>query len=168
MPCTAFADQDSMSANESDVQTLRSGVYESSAGGDNANFSVDSETAPDDNKDDSSSSIGGGLFCRAAVWFKCQCCFCRHPCRRQDGAQGHVRGGTAVPDPQTLEVPLLHGPGWQALPEPAGMWLQGGRDEAVSFARGGPLQRRGCLLLDIQVPEHEDGPRDDGGPRGPT
>ena len=40
----------------------------------------------------------------------------RHPHRRQDGAQGHARGGVAVPDPQTQEIPLLHGPGRQVLP----------------------------------------------------
>ena len=34
------------------------------------------------------------------------------------------------------------------------------------FARGRPLQRRGRRLLDIRVPEHGDGPRDAGGPRG--
>ena len=87
-----------------------------------------------------------------------------------------------MPDPQAQEVPLLHGSGRQALPEPAGPRLQGGgpddqagdrrhriqggRHEALPFARGGPLQRRGRRLLDIQVPEHEDGPRDAGGPRG--
>lgn len=87
-----------------------------------------------------------------------------------------------MPDPQTQEVPILHGPGRQVLPEPAGPRLQdggpdgqagdrchrvqGGRHEALPFARGGPLQRRGRRLLDIQVPEHEDGPRDVGGLEG--
>lgn len=56
VPCTAFADQDSMSANEPGVRALRSGVYESSDGGGNANFSVDSETVPDDDKDEPDSS----------------------------------------------------------------------------------------------------------------
>lgn len=48
-----------MSANESGVWALRSGVYESSDGCDNVNYSVDSETAPDDDKDESGSSTGG-------------------------------------------------------------------------------------------------------------
>lgn len=60
-----------MSANESGVWALRSGVYESSDGGDNVNYSVDSETAPDDDKDESGSSTGGRGFYRAAIWFKC-------------------------------------------------------------------------------------------------
>lgn len=74
-PCTAFADQDSMSANESGVQALRSGVYESSdGGGGNANFSVDSETVPDDDKDEPDSSSGEDSDW-AAVLLECQCCF---------------------------------------------------------------------------------------------
>lgn len=94
--------------------------------------------------------------------------------RRQDGAQGRARGGAAAPGPQAQEAPLLHGPGRQVLPEPAGPRLrgggpdgqaggrrrriQGGRREAPPFARGRPLQRRGRRLLDIRVPEHGDGP----------
>ena len=76
-----------------------------------------------------------------------------------------------MPDPQTQKAPLPHGPGRQVLPEPAGPRLrgggpddragdgrhriQGGRHEALPFARGGPPQRRGRRPLDIQVPEHE-------------
>lgn len=74
VPCTAFADQGSMSANESGVQALRSGVYESSDGGGNANFSVDSETVPDDDKDEPDSSSGEGSDW-AAVLLECQFCF---------------------------------------------------------------------------------------------
>ena len=89
-------------------------------------------------------------------------------------AQGRARGGAAAPDPQTQGAPLLHGPGRRVLPGPAGPRLrgggpdgqaggrrrriQGGRREAPPFARGRPLQRRGRRLLDIRVPEHEDGP----------
>lgn len=51
-----------------------------------------------------------------------------------------------MPDPQTQEVPILHGPGRQVLPEPAGPRLQGGGPDDQAGDRCHRIQGGGTKL----------------------
>ena len=87
-------------------------------------------------------------------------------CRARRRRRRRFCMGRAGKPPPGPAGPRLRGGGPDGQAGDRRRRIQGGRREAPPFARGRPLQRRGRRLLDIRVPEHEDGPRDAGGPRG--